>query len=149
LYFGNGDFDISIDYLQKIIYGNDSMRDDLQCYARLMHLMAHYELGNFEIIDSLIRSVYRFMSKKENLTIVEQEMFKFLRNSFQVHRQKLKPAFQELLVSLKKLEKNRFQTRSFAYLDIISWIESKLMDKPMSQVINEKYLQHKKRIYNS
>jgi hypothetical protein len=111
--------------------------------------MAHYELGNFEIIDSLIRSVYRFMSKKENLTIVEQEMFKFLRNSFQVHRQKLKPAFQELLVSLKKLEKNRFQTRSFAYLDIISWIESKLMDKPMSQVINEKYLQHKKRIYNS
>jgi hypothetical protein len=147
LYFGNGDFDISIDYLQKIIYGNDAMRDDLQCYARLMHLMAHYELGNFEIIDSLIRSVYRFMSKKENLTIVEQEMFKFLRNSFHVHRQKLKPAFKDLLVSLKKLEKNRFQTRSFAYLDIISWIESKLFDKPMSVVINEKYLQHKKRIY--
>jgi hypothetical protein len=48
---------------------------------------------------------------------------------------------------LKKLEKNRFQTRSFAYLDIISWIESKLSDKPMSVVINEKYIQHKKRIY--
>jgi hypothetical protein len=123
------------------------MRNDLQCYARLMHLMAHYELGNFEIIDSLIRSVYRFMSKKENLTIVEEEMFKFLRNSFHVHRQKLKPEFQKLLVSLKKLEKNRFQTRSFAYLDIISWVESKVMDKSMSTVIKEKSLHQKKRIY--
>ena len=123
------------------------MRNDLQCYARLMHLMAHYELGNFEIIDSLIRSVYRFMSKKENLTIVEEEMFKFLRNSFHVHRQKLKPEFQKLLVSLKQLEKNRFQTRSFAYLDIISWVESKVMDKSMSSVIKEKYLHQKKRIY--
>jgi hypothetical protein len=147
LYFGNGDFGICIDYLQKIINGSDSMRNDLQCYARLMHLMAHYELGNFEIIDSLIRSVYRFMSKKENLTIVEEEMFKFLRNSFHVHRQKLKPEFQKLLVSLKKLEKNRFQTRSFAYLDIISWVESKVMDKSMSTVIKEKYLHQKKRIY--
>jgi hypothetical protein len=96
LYFGNGNFDISIDYLQKIINGSDGMRNDLQCYARLMHLMAHYELGNFEILDSLIRSVYRFMAKMENLTIVEEEMFKFLRNSFHVHRQKLKPELEKI-----------------------------------------------------
>ena len=37
--------------------------NDLQCYARLLHLMAHYELGNFEIMESLIKSVYRFMAK--------------------------------------------------------------------------------------
>lgn len=147
LYFGNGNFDISIDYLQKIINGNEDMRNDLQCYARLMHLMAHYELRNFEIIDSLIRSVYRFMAKMENLTIVEEEMFKFLRNSFHVHRQKLKPELQKLLVNIKKLEKNRFQTRSFAYLDIISWVESKVLEKPMSLIIKEKYEQQKKRNY--
>ena len=147
LYFGNGNFDVSIDYLQKIINGSDSIRNDLQCYARLMHLMAHYELGNFEIIDSLIRSVYRFMAKMQNLTIVEEEMFKFLRNSFHVHRQKLKPELQKLLVNLKKLEKNRFQTRSFAYLDIISWVESKVLEKPMSTIIREKYLHQKKRNY--
>ncbi|MCW3093487.1 MAG: hypothetical protein JWP81_4556 [Ferruginibacter sp.] len=147
LYFGNGNFDICIDYLQKIINGNDAMRNDLQCYARLMHLMAHYELGNFEIIDSLIRSVYRFMAKMENLTIVEEEMFKFLRNSFHVHRQKLKPELEKFLVTIKKLEKNRFQTRSFAYLDIISWVESKVMEKPLSFIIKQKYLQGKKRLY--
>ena len=147
LYFGSGNYDISIDYLQKIINGSDGMRNDLQCYARLLHLMAHYELGNFEIIESLIRSVYRYMAKMENLTIVEEEMFKFLRNSFHVHRQKLKPELQKLLVNIKKLEKNRFQTRSFAYLDVISWVESKVLEKPMSLIIREKYLNEKKRSY--
>lgn len=147
LYFGSGNYDTSIDYLQRIINGNVDLRSDLQCYARLMHMMAHYELGNFEIIESLIKSVYRFMSKMENLTVVEEEMFKFLRKSFHVHRQKLKPAFEVFLKRIKQLEKNRFQTRSFAYLDIISWVESKVKDKTMSTVIHEKLLKRKVRNY--
>ena len=123
------------------------MRNDLQCYARLLHLKAHYELGNFDIIESLIKSVYRFMAKMENLTVVEEAMFKFLRNSFQLSRQKLKPELEKFLQSIKGLEKNRFQTRSFAYLDIISWVESKVYEKPLSTIIGNKYLERKTRHY--
>ncbi|MFT3679285.1 MAG: hypothetical protein QM791_03380 [Ferruginibacter sp.] len=147
LYFGSGKYDIAIDYLQKIINTNPDLRNDLQCYARLLHLMAHYELGNFEIIDSLIKSVYRFMAKMQNLTIVEDMMFKFLRNSFMLPRGKVKAELKEFLDSVKQLEKNRFQTRSFAYLDVISWLESKVHDKPLGTVIREKYLKAKKRKY--
>jgi hypothetical protein len=138
LYFGNGDFETCIDYLQKIINNNADLRNDLQCYARLMHLMAHFEMNNFVIIESLIKSVYRFMYKMQNLTVVEEEMFRFLRNSFRVSRKKLKPEFENFLNKIKHLEKNRFETRSFAYLDIISWLESKVSDKSMSDVIKQK-----------
>ena len=148
LYFGSGKYDVAIDYLQRIININPDLRNDLQCYARLLHLMAHYELGNFEIMESLIRSVYRFMAKMENLTIVEEEMFKFLRNSFLLSRTQLKLAFENFLINLKKLENDRFQTRSFAYLDIISWVESKVYEKPLSKVIQEKYEARKRRHYN-
>jgi len=147
LYFGSGKYDIAIDYLQRIININPDLRSDLQCYARLLHLMAHYELGNFDIMESLIRSVYRFMAKMQNLTVVEEEMFKFLRSSFLLSRTQLKLAFEQFLVTLKKLENDRFQTRSFAYLDIISWVESKVFEKPLSKVINEKYLSRRKRHY--
>ena len=147
LYFGAGKFDISIDYLQKIINGNVEMRNDLQCYARLLHLMAHYEMGNFDIMESLIKSVYRFMAKMENLTIVEEAMFKFLRNSFQLSPLKLQPELEKFLSTIKVLEKNRFQTRSFAYLDIISWVESKVYHKPLSEIIGAKYREGKKRYY--
>ena len=84
LYFGSGDYNTSIDYLQLIINDHVDLRYDLQCYARLVHLLAHYELGNYELMESLTKSVYRFMAKMKNLTVVEEEMFKFLRKSFQI-----------------------------------------------------------------
>lgn len=145
LYFGSGDYNTSIDYLQKIMNDHVDLRYDLQCYARLVHLMAHYELGNDEIIEHLIKSVYRFMAKMENLTVVEEEMFRFLRSSFNVSPRKLKPELQKLLDKIKRFEKNRFETRAFAYLDIISWVESKVHNKPMSVIIHDKYLQSRHR----
>jgi hypothetical protein len=148
LYFGSGDYARSIDYLQEIIHDHLDLRYDLQCYARLLHLMAHYELGNYEIIESLIKSVYRFMARMKNLTVVEEEMFRFLRKSFAISPRKLKPELEKFLYKIKHLEKNPYETRSFAYLDIISWLESKVMEKPMSEIIHEKYLEgskHKKK----
>lgn len=145
LYFGNGDFEASIDQLQKIINGPLDMRIDLQCYARLLHLMAHFELGNDSIIESLIKSVFRFMSRMENMTVVEEEMFKFLRNNVYESAAKLKPGLKKLLEKIKQFETNRYETRVFSYLDIISWVESKVYDKPMSVVVHEKYLQSRHR----
>jgi hypothetical protein len=146
LYFGSGDYSTSIDYLQRIINDNVDLRYDIQCYARLLHLLAHYELGNFEIMDSLIKSVYRFMRKMETITIIEEEVFKFLRHAFRLTRRELKPELEKLLHKVKQFEKSRFETRSLAYLDIISWLESKVYEKTMSAVIHEKYLASKRRL---
>jgi len=147
LHFGDGNYNKSIDYLQKIINGPLDLRIDLQCYARVLHLMAHYELGNVEIIESLIKSVYRFMARMKNLTVVEEEMFYFLRHSFILSPRALKPALEKFLNKIKHLEKNRFETRAFAYLDIISWLESHVYDKPMNEIIHNKYLESRKRLY--
>ena len=145
LYFGSGDYNTSIDYLHRIINDHVDLRYDLQCYARLVHLLAHYELGNYELMESLTKSVYRFMAKMKNLTVVEEEMFKFLRKSFQISRRDIKTELEKLLVKIKHLEYNHIETRSFAYLDIISWLESKLQDKTMSEIIYAKYLQRRDR----
>jgi tetratricopeptide (TPR) repeat protein len=45
LYFGSGNNEKAINYLSKIINQKADLRTDLQCYARLLHLIAHYELG--------------------------------------------------------------------------------------------------------
>lgn len=145
LYFGAGKYETAIDYLQRIINGPVDLRIDLQCYARLLHMMAHYELGNYTLIESLVKSVYRFMAKMKNLTVVEEEMFRFLRLSFDVSPRKIKPELEKFLYKIKHLEKSRFETRSFAYLDIISWVESKVYNKPMGDIIYQKYINRKKR----
>jgi len=139
LYFGAGKNEKAIDYLNKIINWKVDLRTDLQCYARLLHLIAHYELGNFDLLEYLIKSVYRFMAKMENLSAVEEEMFKFLRRSFHVGAKALKPEFQKLLEKLKKYEGNPLETRAFSYLDVISWLESKVYNEKVQDVIARKF----------
>jgi hypothetical protein len=146
MYFGSGDFDTSVDYLQKIIHDNVGLRYDLQCYARLLHLLAHYELGNHELMEYLSKSVYRFMAKMENLTDIEEEILKFLRRSFYVSRDKMKGELERFLQRIKQFEKNRFQTRVFVYIDIISWVESKVYNKPVNEVMHSKYLGERRRL---
>jgi len=141
LYFGSGDYENTIKYLNKIINWKVDLRNDLQCYSRLLHLIAHYELGNYQLLEYLIKSVYRFMAKMENLSLVEEEIFKFLRKSFKLTPRQLRPEFEKLLEMLKAYEKNRFETRAFVYLDIISWLQSKIRNVPVQDIIREKFLQ--------
>ncbi|MBS1745584.1 MAG: hypothetical protein JST21_05400 [Bacteroidetes bacterium] len=147
LYFSNGDYAACIDYLHRVINEHGNLRSDLQCYARLLHLMAHYELGNDEIIEPLTKSVYRFMAKMKNLSVVEEEIFKFIRTSLKLSPKQLKPEFENFLYKIKHLEGNRFELRAFSYLDIISWVESKVYQKPMHDIVHKKYLNAKSRVY--
>jgi hypothetical protein len=77
----------------------------------------------------------------ENLSLVEEEIFTFLRKVFQLSPGRIKIELGELLEKLKGYEKNRFETRAFVYLDIISWLESKSRNVPVQEVIREKYLE--------
>ena len=139
LYFGSGNNEKAIDYLNSIINNKADLRTDLQCYARLLHLIAHYELGNFDLLEYLIKSVYRFMAKMQNLSRVEEALFTFLRRSFHVGAHALKPEFEKLLAQLKKFEGNALESRAFAYLDVISWLESKIGGVEVQDVIRKKY----------
>ncbi|MBU6159344.1 MAG: hypothetical protein KGP35_10010 [Bacteroidetes bacterium] len=139
LYFGNGKYEKTVTYLTKIIHWKTDLRNDLQCYARLLHLIAHYELGHFNLLEYLIKSVYRFMAKMENLSGVEEAMFQFLRKSFSLQPKELTPAFKSLLKEVKKYEADRFESRAFIYLDIISWLESKISETSVQDIIKDKF----------
>ena len=137
LYFGAGDAEKTIDYLNSIINWKVNLRDDLQCYARLLHLIAHYELGNTEVVAYLSKSVFRFMAKMKNLGAVEVVLFNFLRTAIQSGKE---ASFEILLQKLEPLEKSKLESRAFMYLDIISWLESKIQNKDVQTIIKEKFV---------
>jgi hypothetical protein len=144
LYFGNGDYGKAIDYLQEIINSPIDLRIDLHSYARLLHLICHYELGNYDILDSLVKAVHRFMLRMKNLTVVEEKIFRFLKKNY-IGPQDIRDGLKNLLEDIRHLEKNRHETRAFAYLDIVSWVESKVHNISMQEVIRKKYMKSKRR----
>lgn len=139
LYFGKGDNEKAIEYLNRIINWKVDLRTDLHCYSRLLHLIAHYELGNYDLLEYLVKSVYRFMAKMQNLSVVEEEIFRFLKKSFHLDKKQVKAAFIALKGKLEKYKDNPLESRSFMYLDIISWLESKIRNVPVQDIMRDKY----------
>jgi hypothetical protein len=141
LYFGNGDNKNCIAYLKRIISNKKlKMREDLMCFARVLSLVAHYEAGMDYHLEVQLKSTYKFLLKMNDLHEVQKEMIKFLRNLGDIYPTDLKGEFQKLYNELKKYENHPYEKRAFLYLDILSWLESHLQNKPVGQIIREKAL---------
>ncbi|MBT9188582.1 MULTISPECIES: hypothetical protein [Zobellia] len=139
LYFGIGDNKTCIQYLKKIINNkNLKMREDLMCFARVLSLVAHYEAGMDYHLEIQLKSTYKFLLKMNDLHAVQKEMIKFLRNLGNIFPNELKNEFQKLHTELKKYEDHPYEKRAFLYLDIISWLESHLENRPVAEIIREK-----------
>lgn len=144
LYFGSGDFRSALRYVNYVLnYKDISLRGDIHSFARLLNLVTHFELGNDELVEYQVRSTYRFLSKMENLQEVQRYILDFLRGLRQVRAGQLKDEFVRLKDKLVGLESNPFEKRAFLYLDIISWLESKIEDRPVQEVIREKAIKER------
>tara|TARA_B100001167_G_C16652376_1_gene249257 strand:- start:121 stop:678 length:558 start_codon:yes stop_codon:yes gene_type:complete len=139
LYFGDGNNKKCIEYLGKIIQNKSlEMREDLMCFSRILSLVAHYEAGMDYHLERLIKSTYKFLIRMNDLHEVQKEMIKFLRNLPDVSPLDIKDEFRKLHATLKRYEDHPYERRAFLYLDIISWLESKIDNRPVADVIKEK-----------
>ncbi len=139
LYFGSGMNKEAIVYLNLVIqFKEQSLREDIQSFARILNLIAHFELGNDVLVEYQIKSVYRFLIKMGDLHGVQKEILSFLRLLPMTNPELIK-AFKVLHSKLVKLSLSPFEKRPFLYLDIISWLESKLENKKVQEVIQNKF----------
>jgi hypothetical protein len=140
LYFGIGENKKAIEFLDKIISNKSlQMREDLLCFSRILNLVAHYEAGLDYNLDALIRSTYKFLIKMEDLYEVQKEMIKFLRGLGDIYPHEIKKEFIKLLEKFKEFEDHPYEKRAFLYLDVISWLESKIENKSVNFIIREKF----------
>ena len=139
VYFGADDFNKATDYLNLIINSPiGGLREDIQCFARILTLISHYEIGNDFLVSYQIKSVYRFLHKMEDLQAVQKEILSFLRKTPLMTKKDLKGEFIKLRARLVKYQKDPYERRPFLYLDIISWLDSKIRGIRIQEAIREK-----------
>jgi len=140
LYFGSGNTKKSVEYLEKIIENRSlKMREDLMCFSRILSLIAHYESGLDYHLEIQLKSTYKFLIKMDDLHEVQKEMIAFLKGLGDIYPHQLKGEFLNLYDKLKAFENDPYERRSFLYLDILSWLESKIENRPISEIIQEKF----------
>ncbi len=141
IYFGAEDYSNAIGYLNRIINEKvTSYRSDIQCFARILCLLAHFELGNRDLVEYQVKSVYRFLLHVEELQPVQKAIFQFLRHTQNTPLSEVLGEFEKLHAKLLPFEKMHFESRPFLYLDIISWLEAKMEGTTIQAVIRRKFL---------
>jgi len=136
VYFGADDYDSALTYLNKINHSPvGGLREDIQCFARILSLISHYELGNEFLLTYQIKSVYRFLIKMEELQAVQREILSFIRRTPEMNRKDIMQEFVLIRTKLVRYQSDPYERRPFLYLDIIAWLDSKIEKKRIQEVI--------------
>ena len=140
LYFGNGDNHKAIYYLNQIVnFKEINLREDIHCFARILNLIAHFDAGEDHQLEHQIKSTFQFIGKMNDQQVVQKEIFQFLRKSGKIKPGELKNEFQLLYDRLSVYKEDIYERRPFLYLDILSWLKSKIENRSVQQVMQEKF----------
>ena len=140
LYFGNDNYRKAIFYLNQIVYFKDvKLREDIHCFARILNLIAHFEDGQDFHLEYQIKSTFQFIGKMNDQQAVQKEIIQFLKKTGKIKPDQLKEEFSNLYERLLRLNDDLYERRPFLYLDILSYLKSRIENRPVGEVVREKF----------
>ncbi len=139
LHFGAEDFDSALDWINTLLSDPElKTRQDFNSFARLLNLIIHYELGNDLLLESIIKSTYRFLSSRKRLFKVESVMLKLMRRyPGWLTRQDKEEGFRKLIEELQALQTDEFEKKAFEYFNFIAWMQSKVTQQSFAEAVTE------------
>ena len=113
--------------------------EDLHASTRLMTMILQFELGRSEMLEYLARSTYRYLNKLEGLYAFEEIMLTFMKKfSKNDLLRRDKDIFIKLKADLMTVSYEPGERNALSTLDLISWVESKISDQPLHELLKAK-----------
>lgn len=102
-------------------------RADFESYIRILNLIIHFELKNYDLLKYLIISTYRFLYKRKKLFGLELLILEFIRKLPEIKDEDdLKFTFQKFSKRMEALKNDSFEKNAFEYFDFSAWIKDKI-----------------------
>jgi hypothetical protein len=104
-----------------------SKKSDYESYLRILNLIIHFELKNYDLLKYLLVSTYRFLYKQKKLFKLEMLILEFIRKLPGVKNDDdLMFNFHQFRKRLEILKKDNYEKNAFEYFDFLEWVESKI-----------------------
>jgi len=118
------DYSSALHWINKILNSNYAeTRNELQCYARVLNFIIHFELDNIIVLRYAVDNARRFFKKKK---LSSHSLSTVLRMFSKLSLAGPEQYSEIFLDSLKTLSENLKTDDMSDYIDIPSWIESKI-----------------------
>lgn len=141
VYFGAGLYKESLHWLNRILNDNEpNLRQDIYSYARLFNLVVHYELGNYDLLEYVIKSTYRYLSKRQRDHELEVIILNHMKKLARVGgTEEEKVLMAEFKTDLNEHLKTHTEQIILDYFNFPVWIESKIEGVVYKDLVREKY----------
>lgn len=128
------DFSTALHWINKFLnHPRTNIRTDLQAGARLVNLVIHYELGNFDLIEYNLKSTYRFIYKQERMHNYERRVLRFFKDVIgESDAAGRMGCMRSLRSDLIQIMEDPFEERASQVFNIIVWLNSRLDGIPLS-----------------
>lgn len=138
-YFGAGEQSRTISWLSTIMNDkDDEIRRDIRSYARLFNLIVHYEQGNKELLEYLIRSTYRYLSKSQRDLQTETVVLEYLKKLSKTKSpEQVTSTFKEMQEQVEALFQDHQERVLLEYFDLTAWLKSKTEGCDFSTAVRE------------
>jgi tetratricopeptide (TPR) repeat protein len=143
LYFAVGDYKKAISWNNKIL--NNSVRfPEIYLNSLVMNIIIHYDIGNYELVGSLVKSALRLFGKEKKSHLVEKLYLVCIQKNIKAdHDEKeVKIAFSVFRKELVAL-KSKGGTDPLDYFSSMAWVDSHLYKKKYVDVF-KKHLKRRK-----
>lgn len=139
-YLGAGDYKSALRYMNLVLNNSETgLREDVYTFARLVNLIIHYELGNYDLLDYTIKSTRRFVTKSQKNYQFETVFLKDFKKLLKTRNVgSTKQLFVDFKAQLDKVLEDPFEQAANEYFDFMSWIDSKIENKTFQQVVKSK-----------
>ncbi|MGB0165967.1 MAG: hypothetical protein ACPF8V_03835 [Luteibaculum sp.] len=140
IYFGNGNYKQSLFWINRVLNDNENtLRQDIFSYARIFNLIIHFELKNYDLLEYIIKSTYRYLNKKPQNFEVETTLVDHIKRLAKAQGEEAKAKlFVELQNKLEDIFDNPSDRVVLEYVDFRSWIQSKIKGVPFSKLVQER-----------
>lgn len=143
IYFYLGKLKKALDYINQVI--NESVEDFLRPVyrsSRLLQILILFEMGSYEVIPNLILSLRRHLKKNEELFPVEKALMDFIEKQIQTaySPRHITSSFTSLKKYLQSLKLNISEENALKMMELDVWIESKIRNTTMIQVLSDKHI---------
>ncbi len=135
--FGANKMNKALFWLNKVLNDNEqTLRQDIFTYARLFNLVVHFELGNYDLLEYIVRSTQRFLSKRHRAHQVETLLIDSIKRMARTtepsaKRELFKSMHQQLVGFLKDPNEGLV----LKYFDVLAWTTAHVEGIPFSEVV--------------
>ncbi len=138
--FTVGAYSRAVRWLNMVLNDTDiKSAEDLHASTRILTLILQFELGRSELLEYLARSAYRFLNKLEGIYPFEDIMLNFMKRfSKNDALRKDRELFLKLRDELAAAGYEPGERNALSTIDLLSWVDSKLSNRPLYEVLKEK-----------